>query len=273
MRNRRYTHLILAATFAFGGLTALGSGTPASAAPAGAAAELFNMVNAERATAGLAPLAWRDDVSAIAVDWSTVMSDVGQLMHNDAYFSDGVRRQIGSLSRGENVAVAGTIARAHSTLMNSPAHLAAILDPGFTEAGFGAVQDAGGQWWVTQNFLRSHGAPAPAPAPEPIPEEPAPAPVVQAVAAPVATAPPTTAAPLPAPTTPPAVAPTTVALPESPAVEWSTPAIAAASSSGVSPERTAPEASDGPAVGLMVIAAAVLAMTASGHIVHHRRRA
>jgi uncharacterized protein YkwD len=42
----------------------------------------------------------------------------------------------------------------HQALMNSPGHRANILEPRFTKIGVGVYQDAGGQFWVTEMFLR-----------------------------------------------------------------------------------------------------------------------
>jgi hypothetical protein len=139
------------------------------------AAQMLDLVNAERANAGLGPLQWRDDVAAIAASWTTQMAATGQLSHNDAYFSDASRAALGAKSRGENVAFSGSIEAAHWALMNSPGHRANILNPAFTDIGIGAVRASDGTMWVTEDFLESSGAPAAAPAAAPEPD-PAPAP-------------------------------------------------------------------------------------------------
>jgi hypothetical protein len=219
-------------------LVVIGRAPAALAAPAqpsaasASGAQLLALVNAERANAGLGSLQWRDDVAAIAQDWTGQMAAAGALSHNDSYFSDATRRLIGSQARGENVAFSGSVEAAHWAFMNSPGHRANILNPAFTEVGIGAVRAADGTTWVTEDFLQSSGAavaappapqePDPAPAPE-APSEPEPVITPTKAAAP-ATLPPTSLAPVtvqaPAVTAPPeTVAPATAAPTTSPEVE------------------------------------------------------
>jgi uncharacterized protein YkwD len=42
----------------------------------------------------------------------------------------------------------------HEALMNSPGHRANILEPRFTKVGVGVYESAGGEFWVTEMFLR-----------------------------------------------------------------------------------------------------------------------
>lgn len=42
----------------------------------------------------------------------------------------------------------------HEALMHSPGHRANILEPRFTKVGVGVYQDASGQFWVTEMFLK-----------------------------------------------------------------------------------------------------------------------
>ena len=175
----------------------------ASAAPS-PVDELLAMVNAERAAAGVPPLALRADLSDLAGAWSVSMAATGVLAHNDAYFSSDVRRQIGPGARAENVAYAGDVASVHRVLMDSPPHRANLLDARMTVFGIGAVFD-GRLWWVTQAFL---AAPAPAPASP----EPTPAPALAITVSldpPAPTVTTTTAAPRPVVMAPPAPSTTT----------------------------------------------------------------
>ncbi|MEO7556482.1 MAG: CAP domain-containing protein [Acidimicrobiales bacterium] len=127
--------------------------------------KLLDLVNADRAAAGLSSLQWRDDVSAIAVVWSQAMVAAGQITHNDEYFSAATQALLGSSSRGENVANTGSIEAADYGFMNSPHHRANMLDPGFTQAGFGVVQDGTGGLWITEDFVQSSGGSRATPAP------------------------------------------------------------------------------------------------------------
>ena len=165
----------------------------APTAAAGGAAQLFDLANRERVAAGLSPLEWRDDVAAIAADWTGQMAASRTLAHNDAYFSSATQAEIGSSARGENVAFSGSIEAIHYAFMQSPPHRANILDGDFSQGGFAVQQDSDGTWWATEDFLRPAGARAaepvaPAPAePEPVVAEPA---VAESAAAQPAPAPP-----------------------------------------------------------------------------------
>ena len=46
------------------------------------------------------------------------------------------------------------VAYGHQALMNSPGHRANILEPRFARIGVGTYQDAHGQFWVTEMFLK-----------------------------------------------------------------------------------------------------------------------
>lgn len=146
---------------------------PAPSAPRTApeaAQRLLELVNGERARAGLGRLTSRDDVVAIALAHSQRMVAAGTIFHNDSYFTESVRRLLNSQARGENVAQNSSVDDTHARLMNSPGHRANILDPRFTVAGFGVVQAADGRYFTTQNFLQPAGAvatPAPRPAAAP----------------------------------------------------------------------------------------------------------
>jgi len=127
--------------------------------------KLLDLVNVDRTAAGLSSLQWREDVSAIAIVWSQAMMTAGQITHNDEYFSAGTQALLGSSFRGENVAHTGSIEAADYGFMNSPHHRANMLDPGFTDAGFGVVSDGTGGLWITEDFVQSSGGSRPAPAP------------------------------------------------------------------------------------------------------------
>ena len=213
MRRPSILALLIAATIG----VALVAAPAAGAAPGqvraagGEPAELLVMINADRAAAGLAPLAWRDDVAAIALTWSSTMAATGTLAHNDAYFSAATQQLIGSITRGENVAFNGSMEATHYAFMRSPGHRANILDPRFTAVGIAVVHDANDTSWVTEDFLQESGArvaqpeppaaAAPPADPEPVAEPPqSPSPPTTVVTAPVEEVT-TTTVPTTAPTT------------------------------------------------------------------------
>lgn len=167
-----------------------------------AARRLLDLVNAERARAGLGRLTNRGDVEALALAHSQRMVATGTIFHNDSYFTDSVRRLLNSQARGENVAQNTSVDDTHARLMNSPGHRANILDPRFTVAGFAVVHAADGRYFTTQNFLQPAGAVAAAPAApaaRPAPAQAAPRPEVASVAAAEAVSPTEAAEMLPHP--------------------------------------------------------------------------
>jgi len=170
-----------------------------------AARRLIDLVNGERARAGLGQVVSREDITAIALEHSHRMAAAGNIFHNDGFFSTTVKNLLGSLARGENVAQNTSIDDAHRRLMNSPGHRANILDGRFDTVGFAVVRTASGQFWITQAFAQTRGgaAPAPAPAAAPTATTRAPAPRPVATTVPVRT-------PAPAPVAPPEPAPVAV---------------------------------------------------------------
>lgn len=144
--------------------------SPAPAVPAvgqgvampDAAQRIYQLVNQERASAGLAALAVSSQIASIAADHSLAMADRHDIYHNDAYFSPANRRALGAGALGENVAMNSTIDDAHQRLMASPGHRANILNPGFNTVGMAVVRDKSGTLYVTQDFAYSKGAPTPA---------------------------------------------------------------------------------------------------------------
>ena len=196
-----------------------GAGTKA-AVPA-AADRIAQLVNQERAAAGLGALTPHSRAASIAAGHTMAMADRGDIWHNAAYFTAATRSALGAKALGENVAMNGSLEDAHKRLMASPGHRANILNGAFDAVGIAVVRDAGGTLYITQDFVDSSGAPAaaprPAPAVKPVSAKPAAKPAAKAtpvfrpaaVAAPVVppVTPAPTAAPAPAPLAPEAVAP------------------------------------------------------------------
>jgi putative cell wall-binding protein len=140
---------------------------PAHASASATAAEvrLGDLVNSERAKAGLRPL--RIDVRLVATarTWSERMARDGRLSH-DPNLRSGV--PAGADTWGENVGRAtgeGAVETVHRSFMASEAHRRSILSTRYTDVGIG-VTIRGAEVWVTQRF--TSGAPARvAPAVEP----------------------------------------------------------------------------------------------------------
>lgn len=105
--------------------------------------QMFELVNTERSKVGAKPLIWQDNLAQVARLYSTDMFTRGYFSHFSPEGKDvGDRLTSAGISytyAGENLALAPTLARAHSGLMNSPGHKRNILDPAFGKIGIGVV--------------------------------------------------------------------------------------------------------------------------------------
>ena len=123
------------------------------------------LLNAERAAAGLAPLAMHSDLVDDALAWSQRMMGAGSLSHNPnlaAVTSDWDKL-------GENVGVGTSVASLHTAFMNSPGHRGNILGD-YDSVGIAVVEETSSKLWITVVFMKSLD-PAPA---VPAPEDPEP---------------------------------------------------------------------------------------------------
>jgi uncharacterized protein YkwD len=109
---------------------------------------LYQLVNAERARYGVAPLARDDRLGGLAAQWSTHMAVTGTFAHRDlnAAFGDlpGFRRL------GENILTGPcsmTAAHMHQGFVNSPSHRATLLSSGSNVVGIGVVCGSDGRVW------------------------------------------------------------------------------------------------------------------------------
>jgi hypothetical protein len=128
-----------------------------------AAPRMLELINRDRAVAGLGGLSLDDEAGGIAVSWSREMAGAGDISHNDDYLSEESLRRLDASKVGENVAHAGAVDEIHSMLMDSPPHRANILDPDFRLVGVGAVRSDDGSLYLTEDFLTRRGPPAPRP--------------------------------------------------------------------------------------------------------------
>jgi hypothetical protein len=119
------------------------------------AQQLFQLLNRDRAQAGLPPLAWDDGLAAAAQKHARLMADRSQLAHQFPGELPLQRRVTAvplDLS-GENVAIDVSIPEANTGFMHSPPHRANILSREFNAVGIGVVWK-GNQMWVAQDFAR-----------------------------------------------------------------------------------------------------------------------
>ncbi len=121
------------------------------------AEQVLALVNEERATAGIEPVAWNEPAAAAAYDHAVDM-DVRDFFDHDNPDgeSPGTRLAqagVGGRGWGENIARGQ-----HDPIsvmyawMNSPGHRANILNPSYRFLGVGVHTGVDGPWWV-QDFL------------------------------------------------------------------------------------------------------------------------
>lgn len=122
--------------------------------PVAAENEFVDLINRERSSRGLAPLATHPDLVAGARFQADAIRDAGSLFHNPDLGSVTT----GWTKLGENVGYGGTVGGLHSAFMNSPGHRANVLDPAYTHVGLGVVVE-GSTIWVAQVFMQSTTAP------------------------------------------------------------------------------------------------------------------
>ena len=104
---------------------------------------MFAFVNEERVKFGAKPLVWNENLAKIGRNHSKDMFMRGYFSHFSPEGKDVGNRLdeagIDYTAAGENLALAPTVSRAHTGLVNSPGHRRNILDPSFGEIGIGVV--------------------------------------------------------------------------------------------------------------------------------------
>lgn len=119
-------------------------------------ARMLELVNRERAAAGVRPLAPDLELTQVARRHSADMFARGYFAHETPDGRDPFERmreaEVRFLAAGENLALAPTVMIAHTGLMNSPGHRRNILDPKFGRVGIGIMDGGMRGLMVTQNF-------------------------------------------------------------------------------------------------------------------------
>lgn len=119
-------------------------------------ARMLDLVNQERAKAGIRPLAPDPELREVARSHSADMFARGYFAHDTPEGRDPFDRiraaNVPFVTAGENLALAPTLMVAHTGLMNSPGHRRNILDPNFGRVGIGIMDGGLRGLMVTQNF-------------------------------------------------------------------------------------------------------------------------
>jgi len=120
--------------------------------------QVVNLVNAERAKAGLKPLKADWELARVARFKSEDMRDNRYFDHNSPIYGTPFQMMksfgINYRSAGENIAAGQTTAESvMKSWMNSPGHKKNILSPSFTHIGVGYAKGGSyGHYW-TQQFM------------------------------------------------------------------------------------------------------------------------
>ena len=118
--------------------------------------QMLELVNEERTSRGLKPLAADPELTEVARRHSADMFARGYFSHYTPEGKDPFERMTESHVRfrtaGENLAMAPTLAIAHTGLMNSPGHRANILNPQFGRVGIGVMDGGRRGLMISQEF-------------------------------------------------------------------------------------------------------------------------
>jgi uncharacterized protein YkwD len=119
-------------------------------------ARMLDLINRERISAGLKPLAPDRELTEVARRHSADMFARGYFAHETPEGRDPFDRMreanVRFLTAGENLALAPTVQVAHIGLMNSPGHRANILNKDFGRVGIGIMDGGIRGLMVTQDF-------------------------------------------------------------------------------------------------------------------------
>ena len=118
--------------------------------------QMLQMVNEERAKAGLKPVHADPELTRVARNHSQDMFERGYFAHENPDGQDPFDRMraanVQFRAAGENLALAQTLEIAHTNLMNSPGHRANILNPAFGRLGIGILDGGYYGFMISQEF-------------------------------------------------------------------------------------------------------------------------
>jgi uncharacterized YkwD family protein len=132
--------------------------TPPSFSLKAEEARMLELVNQERAKAGVPALKAHQKLTEVARLKSADMVKLNYFAHQSPTYGSpfDMMRSFGIsyTMAGENLAMAASVDRAHTALMNSSGHRANILNANYTHIGIGLVQGSRNQYY-TQMFIRA----------------------------------------------------------------------------------------------------------------------
>ena len=118
--------------------------------------QALDLLNADRAARGLAPLRLSLQLSRLAENYARDMIKRNYFSHTSpeglSPFERMRRQNIPFTYAGENLAFNVSIPAAQQAFMNSPGHKANVLDAHYTQVGLGVVTSPNGSVYVVQEF-------------------------------------------------------------------------------------------------------------------------
>ena len=132
--------------------------TPAATTGTAANEKLaFDLLNADRAKNGLAPLKLNSQLTKLGENYAKDMIQRNFFAHTDpdgkSPFDRMAKAGISYKSAGENLAINTNVTTAETAFMNSSGHRANILNSSYTDVGVGVAYDSKGSAYVVQEFI------------------------------------------------------------------------------------------------------------------------
>lgn len=131
--------------------------TSASTASGNTSAEsqMLSMINEDRADAGLKPLKADSSLRSGALKHSQDMAKNNFFSHTSPTNGTFSQRASGAGASAENIAMYGSVAKAHAGLMGSEGHRKNLMNANYTRIGIGIVYNSSkGAYYITQWFGR-----------------------------------------------------------------------------------------------------------------------
>jgi len=119
--------------------------------------QMVDLINAERAKAGISALRINDKVTEVARAKSKDMIDKDYFSHTSPTYGSPFQMLttfgVSYRAAGENIATNRSMQNAHTALMNSSGHRQNILSSSYKSIGIGIVANARGYLYITQMFI------------------------------------------------------------------------------------------------------------------------
>ena len=135
--------------------TAYNTSASTNSGSTSAESQMLSMINEDRADAGLQPLRADSGLRSGALKHSQDMAKNNFFSHTSPTNGTFSQRASGTGASAENLAMYGSIAKAHASLMGSEGHRKNLMNASYTRIGIGIVYNSSkGAYYITQWFGR-----------------------------------------------------------------------------------------------------------------------